>query len=469
MSTRRWSMNIVGHGEEDPRTLVAHPLNPKIHTAEQDAVVEASLEYLGWVKSGIKNLTTGHLLDGHERAELAILRGEATMPLEYVRIPEEHEPAALMLLDPSGQLAQRHVERWAKLEAMAPPASPVLEQFFAQLAAEDGGVGEPAEDEAGGTDPGAGSDEAAGGLADRGTALQAAWETALGQVWAVGVHRVLIADSTRPEPWAWVRREVGTLRGCVTSPPYAEQRAEAYGGIPAGEYVAWFRPLAGYLWEHLAEDGSFLLNLKEHSDGIARPVYVHALVVDLVERGGWQYLDEFCWEKRGVPGDAVERGKFKNMWEPVFWLAKQVRPVFHPERVQHRSASAFIDTNYQPGLGTVQGAGVWGRRGFLGPEERRGPGWAYPGNRLPAFGGAEALGHPAAFPVALPQWFIEVYSETGDWWADPFLGSGSTLMACEASGRQCVGVERDPRYAAITLERYAQATGERPVVLEPSL
>jgi site-specific DNA-methyltransferase (adenine-specific)/site-specific DNA-methyltransferase (cytosine-N4-specific) len=465
MSERRWSMNIVGHGEEDPRTLVAHPLNPKIHTPEQDAVVEGSLEYLGWLMSVTKNLETGRLLNGHERVELSILRGEKTVPVEYVRIPEEHEPAALMLLDPSGQLAQRHVERWAKLEAMAPAASPVLEQFWAQLLAEERGgdeaVGDAAPDGSGarGEVP-----EDEGGMAGRGEELQAQWQTAPGQVWACGVHRLLIADSTAPEPWAWLAREVGLVRGCITSPPYAEQRAEAYGGVAAGQYVAWFRPLAQRLWASLAADGSFLLNLKEHSEGIARPVYVHALVVDLVERGGWQYLDEFCWEKRGVPGDAVERGKFKNMWEPVFWFAKQVRPVFYPERAMHRSDRAIIDTNYQPGLPGAQGSG----RDFLGPDERRGPGWAYPGNRLPAFGSAEALGQPAAFPVALPQWFIEVYSDVGDWWVDPFLGSGSTLMACEALSRQCVGIERDPRYAAITLERYA-ATGARPERVEPSI
>jgi site-specific DNA-methyltransferase (adenine-specific)/site-specific DNA-methyltransferase (cytosine-N4-specific) len=457
---RRWKVSIVGHGEVDPRTVVAHPLNPKVHTAEQDAVVEASLRELGWVKSVLINEVTGHLLDGHERLELAILRGEATVPVEYVRLAEADEGKALLLLDPSGQLARTHVQRWAALQREVRTDEAVLRAFFAQQAAQHdpaAGEGEPELSPPAG--PEAGEDGPAVGA--RGAALQAAWGTALGQLWACGPHYLWCGDSTQAEGWTLLRERVGQVRGCITSPPYAEQRAAAYGGVPAEGYVAWFRPLAGQVWEALAPDGSFFLNLKEHSDGIVRPVYVHELVVTLVREQGWRYLDEFCWQRVGVPGDPVERGKFKNMWEPVFWLAKQVRPVFHPERVVHRSAKAIIDTNYQPGLGTMQGMGAWGKRGFLGPEERRGDGWAYPGNRL-TFGEGEAVGQPAAFPVGLPQWFVEVYSEVGDWWVDPFMGSGSTLMACHRTGRKCWGQERDPGYVAITLERYSQATGERP-------
>jgi site-specific DNA-methyltransferase (adenine-specific) len=453
MSEGVWRVNIVGHGEEDPRTLVPHPLNPKVHPAEHDGVIEGSLGELGWLMSVTKNRVTGHMLNGHWRVARAIARGEPTVPVEYVEIPAEQEPAALLLLDPSGQLAQTHLERWAALRAQAETAPPVLQAFWAELAARSAEAG---------ASPAAAPIPEAGGLppeAARGEALQATWETAPGQVWACGVHRVICGESTQAGVWARVRDLAGRVRGCLTSPPYAEQRAAAYGGVPAEGYVPWFAPVAGYVREALAADGSFFLNLKEHSEGIRRPVYVHELVVRMVKDWGWEYLDEFCWPRPGVPGDPVERGKFKNMWEPVFWFARQVRPVYHPERVMHRSDKAIIDTNYQPGLETAQGSG----RDFLGPDERRGPGWAYPGNRLPMFSSADALGHPAAFPVELPQWFLVVYSEVGDWWVDPFLGSGSVLMACEVEGRRCIGIERDPRAVAITLERYAACGGARPV------
>jgi site-specific DNA-methyltransferase (adenine-specific) len=232
------------------------------------------------------------------------------------------------------------------------------------------------------------------------------------------------------------------VQGCLTAPPSAESRAPDYGGVPAGQYVVWFMEIAARLWEVLGDDGSFLLNLKEHSEGIRREVYVHALVVALAQ-AGWVYLDEFCWERPGIPGDAVARGKLKDMWKPVFWFAKQVRPAYHPERVRHRSDKAILETG-------------------------KGEGWAYPGNRLPILGAAESLGHPAAWPIELPRFFLEVYSDPGEWWVDPFGGSGTTMIACAEMDRKCWMMERSPQYTAITLQRYKDEFGVEPVLLSPS-
>jgi hypothetical protein len=48
----------------------------------------------------------------------------------------------------------------------------------------------------------------------------------------------------------------------------------------------------------------------------------------------------------------------------------------------------------------------------------------------------------------------------GDVVVDPFLGSGSTLIAAESTGRICVGVEIDPLYVDLILRRYQEATGQ---------
>jgi DNA modification methylase len=61
--------------------------------------------------------------------------------------------------------------------------------------------------------------------------------------------------------------------------------------------------------------------------------------------------------------------------------------------------------------------------------------------------------HPAAFPLELPRRCILLWSDPGQTVIDPFLGSGTTMVAAEALGRTCVGVERDPRFAALVLER----------------
>jgi DNA modification methylase len=463
---RRWKLSIIGHGEVDPRTLTRHPQNPKVHPVEQDVVVEASLRELGWLRGVLLNQRTGHVLDGHERMDLAIRRGEQTVPYDLVDIPEEDEGKALMLLDPSGQLARTHLGHWAALAREAQTAEPVLRAFWEKLAGEDAdddeGIGR--ESPEGSRDGGLALEGSAADLGDQVVGLQEQWATGPGQGWRCGPHLVYCGDSTEAGTWEGLRQRVGRVRGCVTSPPYAMQRAGAYGGVLAEEYVAWLLPVAEQLRATLSADGSWFLNLKEHSEGVIRPVYVHELVVALVQRQGWVYIDEYCWERAGVPGDPVGRGKFKNQWEPVFWLAREARPLFYPQRALVPSAAAFVDKDYQPGLGTVgmQGSG----RDFLGKKARRGDGWAYPGNRLPSFGTAEALGHPAAFPVGLAQWFIEIYSEVGDWWVDPFLGSGSTLVACAATGRRGVGIERDAGYVAVALERLRKATGMAPERLE---
>jgi modification methylase len=68
---------------------------------------------------------------------------------------------------------------------------------------------------------------------------------------------------------------------------------------------------------------------------------------------------------------------------------------------------------------------------------------------------ARRVGHPAPFPVELPQRLIELYTFSGDLVLDPFLGSGSTGVAAVRSGRHYVGYEVDEGYAALAERRIA--------------
>ena len=93
------------------------------------------------------------------------------------------------------------------------------------------------------------------------------------------------------------------------------------------------------------------------------------------------------------------------------------------------------------------------------------PGMAYPGNRLPTFAGShEATGHSAAFPVGLPQFFIEAYTDPGDVTFDPFAGSGSTLIASENTGRRGYGMELSPGYCDVIVTRWQNLTGKKAVL-----
>jgi DNA modification methylase len=69
--------------------------------------------------------------------------------------------------------------------------------------------------------------------------------------------------------------------------------------------------------------------------------------------------------------------------------------------------------------------------------------------------------HPTSKPVALVRPMVRNSAGTGDVVLDPFLGSGSTLIACEELGRRCYGIELDPRYADVAVQRWEAFTGKK--------
>jgi DNA modification methylase len=68
---------------------------------------------------------------------------------------------------------------------------------------------------------------------------------------------------------------------------------------------------------------------------------------------------------------------------------------------------------------------------------------------------ARRVRHPAPFPVELPERLIQLYTYRGDLVLDPFMGSGSTLVAAARTGRRFVGYDLDPSYVAIARQRVA--------------
>jgi len=75
----------------------------------------------------------------------------------------------------------------------------------------------------------------------------------------------------------------------------------------------------------------------------------------------------------------------------------------------------------------------------------------------------EKVEHPTQKPIELIVWCIEK-SKAGDLIFDPFLGSGTTLMACEKLNKQCLGCEIEPKYVDVILRRWEKMTGEKAVL-----
>jgi DNA modification methylase len=76
--------------------------------------------------------------------------------------------------------------------------------------------------------------------------------------------------------------------------------------------------------------------------------------------------------------------------------------------------------------------------------------------------------HPTMKPVALVEYCIRNSSKEGDIILEPFGGSGTTLMACEASGRTCISLELDPAYVDVIVQRFEEHTGQKAKLLRRS-
>jgi DNA modification methylase len=77
---------------------------------------------------------------------------------------------------------------------------------------------------------------------------------------------------------------------------------------------------------------------------------------------------------------------------------------------------------------------------------------------------AELKWHPTVKPVALVADAIKDVTRPGDIVLDTFLGSGTTLIAAERTGRRCRAIEIDPRYVDIAIDRWVAITGGEPVL-----
>ncbi len=295
--------------------------------------------------------------------------------------------------------------------------------------------------------------------------------TVQGDTWIMGTHKLLCGDCRDSTN---ISKLIGGLKinVAVTSPPYAEQReydaASGFRPIPPDEYVSWYANVAKNIADNLAHDGSYFCNIKPASAGLDTSLYVFDLVLAHVRQWGWHFATEFCWERNGIPKSVTRR--FKNQFEPVYQFAMADWKM-RPEAVRHESnavpkarGKGAGNTSWAKHQGgeSINMSAHQGEPGFSWFGDNIESGLAFPGNRLPTFASShESLGHAAAFPVGLPEFFIKAYSDKNDVVFDPFMGSGSTLIAAEKNNRVARGTELSPIYADIIVTRWQQFTGKQ--------
>lgn len=246
----------------------------------------------------------------------------------------------------------------------------------------------------------------------------------------------------------------GSVALIVTSPPYANQRADTYGGIDPDKYGAWFLARAAEFAKVLAPDGSLVVNLKEHTDRGARHPYVYRLALAMQETG-WRLIDEYQWHKTNpVPGRWPDR--LRDGFERCYHFARDGGPVkFRPDAVKVPASEKtlldrerVIERGDDPRRRSATGSHFDTQKNLS-----RFPTTVDPSNviRIPVV--STNVGHPAAYPESLPAFFVKLLTDPGDLVADPFVGSGATIAAAQALGRRAVGIELVPEYAKLARRR----------------
>lgn len=237
-----------------------------------------------------------------------------------------------------------------------------------------------------------------------------------------------------------------------TSPPYADQRKGTYGGIHPDDYVEWFIPITQELLRVLKPTGTFVLNIKEKVVNGERSTYVLELILAM-RKQGWFWTEEFIWHKKNsYPGKWPNR--FRDSWERLLQFNKSkyfhmyqdevMVPMGDWAKSRLRNLSNTDKTRDESKVGSGFGKNI---SNWLTREK------AYPNNVLHLATECSNKSHSAAFPEALPEWFIKLFTREGDRVLDPFMGSGTTNLVAQRMRRHSIGIEIMPEYYEMVREQ----------------
>jgi DNA modification methylase len=248
--------------------------------------------------------------------------------------------------------------------------------------------------------------------------------TVEGDVWLLGRHRLMCGDSTSIDA---VERLMDGRKAniCFTSPPYNAGSLNIKGNNTTGKKYNSFddNQTEDEFFEFLSANMTCMLSVSDE-------VFYNIGLVQDNKRAIFKMVDAF--------GDV-----FKDV---IYWRKKTVAP--HIQKGVINNLVEFILC-----FGD-------GKRKFVNPQFSQGTYWN-------VIEGANASGneysdiHKATFPVYLPENIITNFSAMNAIVIDCFGGTGTTLIACEKTARDCRMMELDPKYCDVIIKRWQDFTGEQ--------
>jgi len=388
-------------------SLIPYAKNARIHSDDQVAQIAGSIREFGFNNPVLIDDANG-IIAGHGRVLAARKLGMTKVPAIRLLHLSDAQRRAFIIADNKLAINAGWDEAMLKAELDAL----VAEDFDASLT----GFSEADIESLGGGGPG--NEVDAEPRTEEGDELREKWGVESGQIWKIGEHRIACGDSTDVET---VSRLLGNEKPhlMVTDPPYgvnydANWRNEAdrangkpYGARAIGlvqndEESDWTEA-----WTLFPGDVCYCWHAGRHA----------SIVQSSLEASGFQIRAQIIWAKNNF---AISRGDYHWQHEPCWYAVRK-------GKTAHWSGDRSQTT-------------LWEIDKPLKSE----------------------TGHSTQKPVECMERPIRNNSKPGDLIYDPFSGSGTTIIACERTGRKCRAVEISPAYVAIAIQRWVDATGGEP-------
>ena len=434
-------------------TLIPFARNPRTHSEAQIAKLASSIVEFGWTQPILVDGANG-IIAGHGRLAAARKLDLLEVPVIELGHLNPAQKRAYVIADNRLALDAGWDEELLSLElaelseagydlSMTGFSNEEIEELL--VGAEQALQDEP-------------SDESEDDAADDVPEAPANPVSRPGDVWQIGAHRLICGDATDPNVVRTLMAgEQAAL--CFTSPPYGNQRDYT------NTIIDWDALMLGVFTNlPMAPNGQVLVNLGLiHREQEVIPYWDGWL--DWMRTQGWRRFAWYVWDQGpGLPGDW--NGRLAPSFEFVFHFNRQARQAnkivpckFAGQETHLRKDGS--STAMRKADGTI---GDWTAAGQPTQETK------IPDSviRIMRHKGkiGQGIDHPAVFPVALPQFILESYTDAGELVFEPFCGSGTTLLAAERTGRKVRATEIAPEYVDVTVKRFKQNFPEVAVTLE---